>query len=121
MTASSIGCLFRRRLTLRLPRVAARVLGPRALDAGSCPGWFVQQVRSLSTHGAHLTITATGPGTVLELVADQGAGTRYVISVDPGASDITIERLAIETSAATNTDMQTHAIEIGLRGVRDYQ
>jgi hypothetical protein len=68
---------------------------------------------ALSTHAAHLAITGTGPGTVIELVGDQGAAATSVVSVDPGASDITMERLAIDTSAATNTDEQTHAIAIG--------
>ena len=68
---------------------------------------------ALSTHGAHLTIAGTGPGTVIELVGDQGAATTYIVSLDPGASDITIEGLTIDTSAATNTDEQTHAIQVG--------
>ena len=36
-----------------------------------------------------------------------------VIWVNPGAHDITIRDLTIDTSAATNTDEQFHAIEIG--------
>jgi hypothetical protein len=68
---------------------------------------------ALSTHGAHVTFTGTGPGSVLELVGDQQAGAVAVISLDPGASDITVQRLMIDTSAATNTDEQTHAIAIG--------
>src|SRR2546430_211148 len=67
----------------------------------------------LSTHSAHLTITGSGPGTVLDLVGDQGRSDISVISLDPGASDVRIERLAIDTSAARNTDVQTHAIGIG--------
>jgi hypothetical protein len=68
---------------------------------------------ALSTHGAHLEITGSGPGTVLELVGDQGLAATAVISLDPGASDITIDRLAIDMSGATNTDEETHAIAIG--------
>ncbi|MEV4319068.1 right-handed parallel beta-helix repeat-containing protein [Actinocrispum sp. NPDC049592] len=68
---------------------------------------------ALSTHGAHLTFTGTGPGTVLELVGDQQAGAVAVLSLDPGASDITVAQLKIDTSATTNTDEQTHAIAIG--------
>lgn len=67
---------------------------------------------ALATHGAHLTITGTGPGTVLDLVGD-GLGATAVISLDPGAADIHVERLAIDTSTTTNTDEQTHAIAIG--------
>jgi hypothetical protein len=76
------------------------------------PGSY-DRFAALSTHGAHVDITGTGPGTVLELVGDQAATTTSVISLDPGARDITIERLTIDTSATTNTDEQTHAIEIG--------
>ncbi|MDT5038953.1 MAG: Pectate lyase superfamily protein, partial [Micromonosporaceae bacterium] len=68
---------------------------------------------ALSTHGAHIAITGTGPGTVLDLVGDQGGGATAVISLDPGATDITVDRLTIDTSGATNTDEQTHAIAIG--------
>jgi hypothetical protein len=77
------------------------------------PAGSYDRFAALSTHGAHLTITGTGPGTVIELVGDQGAGTTSVISLDPGANDITIERLTLDTSAATNTDEQTHAIAVG--------
>ncbi|HEX6686305.1 MAG TPA: right-handed parallel beta-helix repeat-containing protein [Candidatus Limnocylindrales bacterium] len=68
---------------------------------------------ALSTHAAHLSITGTGPGTVIELVGDQGNAATFVISLDPGASDIVIERLTIDTSAASNTEEQTHALLIG--------
>ena len=68
---------------------------------------------ALSTHGAHVTFSGTGPGTVLELVGDQQAGAVAVISLDPGANDVNVQRLTIDTSAATNTDEQTHAIAIG--------
>jgi hypothetical protein len=68
---------------------------------------------ALSTHGAHVEITGAGPGTVLEISGDQGAGTLFVIALDPGAHDITIRDLTIDTSLATNTDEQTHAIEVG--------
>ena len=87
--------------------------GQRALDAESRPAGSYNRTAALSTYGAHLTIAGTGPGTALELVGDQGAAATSVISLDPGASDITVERLTIDTSAATNTDEQTHAIAIG--------
>jgi hypothetical protein len=77
------------------------------------PSGSYDRFAALSTHGAHLTVSGTGPGTVIELPGDQGAAQTSVISLDPGASDITIQGLAIDTSAATNTDEQTHAIEIG--------
>lgn len=68
---------------------------------------------ALSTHGARVTFSGTGPGTVLELTGDQQAGAVSVVSIDPGASDVVVERLKIDTSATTNTDEQTHAIAIG--------
>src|SRR3954468_15749596 len=68
---------------------------------------------ALSAHGAHVTIAGTGPGTVLDLAGNQRGAATSVIQLDPGAKDITIERLTIDTSAATNTDEQTHAIAIG--------
>lgn len=77
------------------------------------PAGSYDRFAALSTHASHLTITGSGPGTVLDLPGDQGAATTAVISLDPGASDIVIERLSIDTSAARNTDEQTHAIEIG--------
>jgi hypothetical protein len=77
------------------------------------PAGSYDRFAALSTHGAHVDITGTGPGTVLEMVGDQGAATTSVISLDPGAHDITIERLTIDTSAMTNTDEQTHAIAVG--------
>jgi hypothetical protein len=68
---------------------------------------------ALSTHAAHVTIAGTGPGTVIELVGDQGNAATAVISLDPGASDARIQQLTIDTSAALDTDEQTHAIAIG--------
>jgi len=76
------------------------------------PGAY-NRFAALSTHGAHLELMGSGPGTVIEMVGDQGAATTFVISIDPGASDITIRDLTIDTSQMTNTDEQTHAIEVG--------
>jgi TolB-like protein/DNA-binding winged helix-turn-helix (wHTH) protein len=68
---------------------------------------------ALSIRGAHVEIQGAGPRTVLEVVGDQEGASTGVISVNPGAHDITIRDLTIDTSAATNTDEQFHAIEIG--------
>ncbi len=62
-------------------------------------------------HGT--TIAGSGPATVLELAGDQGGGGVSVISIDPGAWGATVRDLTIDTSLATNTDEQTHAIQIG--------
>jgi len=88
-------------------------LGSGRWTLNRAPAGSYNRFAALSTHSAHLTIRGTGPGTVLELVGDQGAGATFVLSFDPGAHDIVVERLTIDTSAATNTDEQTHAIEIG--------
>ncbi|MEV4050148.1 right-handed parallel beta-helix repeat-containing protein [Amycolatopsis sp. NPDC049688] len=77
------------------------------------PAGSYDRFAALSTHSARVMITGSGPGTVLELAGDQQAGAVAVVSLDPGASDTTVERLTIDTSAATNTDEQTHAIAIG--------
>jgi hypothetical protein len=65
---------------------------------------------ALSTHGRNVTIAGAGPETVLELAGDQGAGDTTVISIDPGAEGVVIRDLTIDTTAATNTSEQTHAI-----------
>jgi hypothetical protein len=107
-----------------------RVPAQQALDAASAAGGRVcfghgrwrlsrapagsyNRIAALATHGAHVEIQGAGPGTVLEMVGDQGGAATWVISIDPGARDITIRDLTIDTSAATNTDEQFHAIEIG--------
>jgi hypothetical protein len=77
------------------------------------PAGSYDRFAALSTHGAHIEITGAGPGTVLEIAGDQGAGTLWVIALDPGAHDVTLRDLTIDTSAAVNTDEQTHAIEVG--------
>ena len=88
-------------------------LGSGRWRVSRAPVGSYDRFAALSTHGAHVTFTGTGPGTVLELAGDQQAAAVSVMSLDPGASDITVQRLTIDTSAATNTDEQTHAIEIG--------
>lgn len=65
---------------------------------------------ALSTHGHNLTLRGVGPETVLELAGDQGGQSIAVISIDPGAEHVLIADLTIDTTAATNTDEQTHAI-----------
>lgn len=88
-------------------------LGSGRWRVSRAPVGSYDRFAALSTHSAHVTITGGGPGTVLELVGDQQAGAVAVVALDPGASDVTVQRLAIDTSAATNTDEQTHAIAIG--------
>jgi len=68
---------------------------------------------ALSTHGQHVEISGEGPSTVLRIGGDQGGGATWVISLDPGASDIRLRDFVIDTSGMTNTDEDTHAIAIG--------
>jgi hypothetical protein len=77
------------------------------------PAGSYNRFAALSTHGQHVEISGEGPGTVLRIGGDQGGGATYVISLDPGASDIRLRDFVIDTSGMTNTDEQTHAIAIG--------
>jgi len=106
------------------PKIQAAIDDAAAANGGtvclSAGHWTIGRGRAphnthagLSTHGAPTTLTGNGPGTVLDLVGDQGRSDISVIALDPGASDVRIERLTIDTSAARNTDVQTHAIGIG--------
>lgn len=88
-------------------------LGSGRWRVSRAPVGSYDRFAALATHAAHVAITGSGPGTVLELVGDQQAGAVAVLSLDPGASDISVQRLTIDTSGATNTDEQTHAIAIG--------
>jgi hypothetical protein len=107
-----------------------RVPSQQALDAASVAGgrvcfgpgrWLLSRApagsynrfAALSTHGAHVEIVGAGPTTVLEVSGDQGGGSTFVISIDPGARDVKVKDLTINTSGMTNTDEQTHAIAIG--------
>jgi Right handed beta helix region len=65
---------------------------------------------AISTHASNISIVGAGPESVLEVVGDQGGGGLTVISIDPGARGIVIRDLTIDTSAASQTDEQTHAI-----------
>lgn len=76
------------------------------------PGSY-NRFAALSTHGTHLELMGSGPGTIIEMIGDQGGADTFVISIDPGASDIAVRDLTIDTSQMTNTSEQTHAIEVG--------
>lgn len=68
---------------------------------------------ALSIHSPHIEIQGAGPGTILEVVGNQGQAALWVIAVDPGAQDIAIRDLTIDTSDTWNTSEQFHAIEVG--------
>src|SRR5262249_35424710 len=110
--------------------VSDQVPAQQALDAASAIGgrvcfgagvWTMTRAPvgsynrfgALSTHGKHVEISGEGPSTVLSIGGDQAGGTTFVISLDPGASDIRLRDFVIDTSGMTNTDEQTHAIAIG--------
>jgi hypothetical protein len=77
------------------------------------PAGSYNDLAALSTHGQHVEISGEGSSTVLSVGGDQHAASTFVISIDPGASDIRLRDFVIDTSGMTNTDEQTHAIEIG--------
>jgi hypothetical protein len=107
-----------------------RIPSQQALDAASAAGgrvcfgpgrWLLSRApigsynrfATLSTHSAHVEIVGAGPTTVLAVSGDQGGGKTVVISIDPGAKDVQVKDLTIDTSGMTNADEQSHAIEIG--------
>lgn len=68
----------------------------------------------LSTHACHISIKGENEhSTILKMYGDQANGDTFVISLDPGACDIRISDLTIDTSGMINTSEQTHAIAIG--------
>ena len=73
------------------------------------PGSY-NRFAALSTHGHDITIRGVGPESVLVLEGDQGGASVAVISIDPGAAQVRITDLTIDTTGTTNTDEQTHAI-----------
>jgi hypothetical protein len=68
------------------------------------------RLAAIATHASNVSIVGSGPESVLEVIGDQGGSALTVISIDPGARGISIRDLAIDTTAATGTDEQTHAI-----------
>src|SRR6185295_8033668 len=68
---------------------------------------------ALSIHTPHIELQGAGPGTVLEVAGNQASGDLWVIAVDPGARDISIRDLTIDTSATFDNSEQFHAIEVG--------
>jgi len=82
-------------------------------DLSRAPVGSYNRFAALSMHGAHVEVVGAGPLTVLAMSGDQGGATTSVISIDPGASDVKVKDLTIDTSGMTNTDEQTHAIQIG--------
>lgn len=109
----------------RIPFQAAVDAASNAVDGGTvCIGagrWSMERApvgsydrfAAISTHGHHVTIRGVGPETILELAGDQGGSAVAVISIDPGAEHVRIADLTIDTTSATNTDEQTHAIANG--------
>src|SRR5690242_7636735 len=61
---------------------------------------------ALSIHSPHIELQGAGPGTVLEIVGNQGLADLWVIALDPGARDISIRDLTIDTSSTFNNSEQ---------------
>lgn len=87
--------------------------GPGRFTLTRAPIGSYNRFAALSTHSPHIELQGAGPGTVLEVVGDQAKADLWVISLDPGAHDISIRDLTIDTSATSNTSEQFHAIEVG--------
>jgi len=68
---------------------------------------------ALSTHGQNIEIAGAGPGTVIKAEGDATASTYLVIGVDPGARNVKIGKLVIDTVGLYNTEEQTHAVGVG--------
>jgi hypothetical protein len=87
--------------------------GPGRWHLSRAPAGTYNRFAALSTHGVHVEIVGAGPSTILDVSGEQGGGKTVVISIDPGAKDVKVKDLTIDTSGMTNTDEQSHAIEIG--------
>lgn len=88
-------------------------LGAGRWEVSRAPSGTYNRFAALNTHGHHVQMRGAGPATTISLKGDQGMATTWVVALDPGASDITISDLTIDTSGAFNTEEQTHAIEVG--------
>lgn len=95
-------------------------LGPGAFDVTTAPAGSYNHFAALSWHSPNIILRGAGElATVLRVSGDQGgAGPVGIISLDPGSSGAAIRELAFDTSAATHTGEQFHALEIG-SGVGD--
>ena len=88
-------------------------LGDGRWRVSRAPLGSYNRAAGLTIHAPRIEMAGNGPGTVIEVVGDQGAATIFVISVDSGANNIILRDFVIETTGMTNTGEQTHAIQIG--------
>jgi len=88
-------------------------LGSGHWRVSRAPAGSYNRFAALTIHTPRIELIGNGPGTVLEVVGDQGAATISVISIDPGAQNISLRDFVLDTSAMTNTSEQTHAIQVG--------
>ena len=100
-------------------QAALDAAGDRGMVQLGCGRWLVSRAperpatgspRS-TLHGRHVTLAGSGPCTVLAATGDAGKGDWYVVDVHD-AEDVTIRDLTIDTSGLTNTEEQTHAIQV---------
>lgn len=91
-------------------------LGPGDFYVTRAPAGSYNRFAAISTHGVNVEIAGVGRDqTRLVAFGDAGASTFFVIALDPGATNVTIRDLTIDTTGLHNTDAgeQTHAIAIG--------
>lgn len=71
-------------------------------------------LRSLNLAGArNLRLTGQGPGTILRMNGNGNLGDWYLIHVID-CSNVQIDSMTLDGTLATNTDEQTHLIELGV-------
>jgi hypothetical protein len=83
-------------------------VGPGVWTLDRAPIGSYNRFAALSTHGRYLTIRCEDA--VLELPGDQGGSTTILLSLDPSAEHIRVTGCTFDSSGATNTAEQTHAI-----------
>jgi hypothetical protein len=88
-------------------------LGDGRWRVSRAPAGSYNRFAALTIHTPRIELIGNGPGTVIEVVGDQGAATISVIGIDPGAQNIAMRDFILDTSGMTNTSEQTHAIQIG--------
>lgn len=77
------------------------------------PGTY-NRFAAVSTHGKNIEIVGAGvDSTTIYADGDAGKSTYNILQFDPGAENITVRDLSIDTLGMFNTEEQTHAIQIG--------
>lgn len=94
------------------PDYSTVCLGPGRWEMSRATVGSWSRVVSLVVHGKHhVTIAGVGPETVLAPTGDAGLGDWYGLEVTQGA-DVTVRDLTVDMSGLTNTEEQTHAVQV---------